>query len=115
LNHSNHYYHIPRIVLFHGQPESFDSLGAAVTQGNEEHLILLKVYDVIQSALQPHKVYGGQPAEEDRVLSAEAEVLAGLGHLSQSFRITNVIGHKVSVHASSPGGAPTVRQGVSGP
>src|SRR5262245_7338252 len=40
-----------RIVLFHRQAERLGSLGAAVTQGDEQHLVFVEVDNVIQPAV----------------------------------------------------------------
>ncbi|HKA48607.1 MAG TPA: hypothetical protein VKK19_03330, partial [Candidatus Dormibacteraeota bacterium] len=56
---SRYDHHISRIVLLDRPAEGLDPFGTARAKRNEQHLILLQVDNVIQSAFQPHEVRGG--------------------------------------------------------
>jgi len=79
-----------RFALLHRLHLRLDPLGAAVAPRNDQYPVLLDVDTVIHSALQPHKVRSGQPAEENRVLAAKANVVARLGNPSLAFRAVKI-------------------------
>jgi hypothetical protein len=85
-------------MLLDWSAQSLDLIGALAAKGDEQNLIFLKVYDVIQSAFQAYKVRCREPAQEDRVLTAKAEVFASAGDFAEALWMADIVGHQIGVH-----------------
>lgn len=81
------------------------------TERDEEDLIELQVDHVVEFGFQPDQGGGAEAAEEDGVLSAEAEVFAGLGYLAEALGVGNVIADYPRFHGG-PGQRESIRGGV---
>lgn len=71
------------------------------TERDEEDLIELQIDHVIEFGFQPHQGGGAEAAQKDRVLSAEAEVFAGLGDFSEALGVGDIVGNDPGFHSSS--------------
>ncbi len=70
----------------------------AVADGHEDHLVFLKVDQVVEAAFQADQVRGAEAAHEDGVLAAQAEVFAGAGDFAEALGVADVVSDQVGVH-----------------
>ncbi len=98
ISPSRHDHHILLIPGLGGLTDGLDVVGAAVTERDEEHLVLLQVDDVVEAAAKADEGVGGEAAQEDGILAAIAEVFAGLGDFAEAFGVADVVGDDVGVH-----------------
>lgn len=83
---------------FHGAAEGFDGVCAARADGDEKHLVGFQVDDVVEFAFEADQIAGGEAADENRVLAAEAEVFADAGDFAQALGVGDIVGDEVGVH-----------------
>lgn len=98
----HHHANIPRLNSLRRLAQAFDIFHAHPAEWDEEDLIELQVDHVVEFRLQPHQRGGAQPTEKHRILSAEAEVFAGLGDFSQPLGVGDVVGDNPRLHRFSP-------------
>jgi hypothetical protein len=84
-----------------GSSEGFDVVCTACTNRNDEDLIIIQVNDIIEAAFESYEVGSGESAEEDGILPAVAEVLAGTSDFAESLGVSDIVGNQVGMHRRS--------------
>jgi hypothetical protein len=95
---STHDHHILGIMRRRWDAQRLDPGGTHGAELDEDHLVLLRVDDLLEAGLQTHEVRRRDPTEENGQLPATAEVLACFGDTTQALGMTNVVGDDVGFH-----------------